>query len=364
MSFYDKFTFKNGVELKNKLAMSPMTTYSGNKDGNVSDQELTYYSERSKEVGMIITGTTFMQENGQGFENQFYAGNDDYIPSLERLSKTIKQHGAKAILQIFHAGRMSKPGLKENQDIVSASNIPAERENAPIPRELMDEEIQEIIKSFYEVTIRAIKAGFDGVEIHGANTYLIQQFFSPHSNRRIDKWGGNTFKRLKFPLKVVDSVIQAKNDMKKDDFIIGYRFSPEERENPGITLEDTKILVDKLCEKDLDYLHISLGKYNQTSIREENNKITGKEILKVINGRVPLIGVGSIFSEEDLEKAEEIGYDLIAIGRGLLIEPKVITTLKNEKEIQKIIDKNNTTLPDNLLEKITKHQKSYGITIK
>nr|WP_218119817.1 hypothetical protein [Geotoga petraea] len=152
--------------------------------------------------------------------------------------------------------------------------------------------------------------------------------------------------------------------MKKDDFIIGYRFSPEERENPGITLEDTKILVDKLCEKDLDYLHISLGKYNQTSIREENNKITGKEILKVINGRVPLIGVGSIFSEEDLEKAEEIGYDLIAIGRGLLIEPKVITTLKNEKEIQKIIDKNNTTLPDNLLEKITNHQKSYGITIK
>jgi len=364
MSFFDKFTFQNGVELRNKIAMAPMTTYSGNEDGTVSEQELNYYRERSKETGMIITATTYMQENGQGFDNQFYGGDDDYIPSLKKLAKSIKEQGAKAILQIFHAGRMSKPGLKKNQDIVSASNIPAERENAPIPRELKEEEIYEIIQSFYEVTVRAIKAGFDGVEIHGANTYLLQQFFSPHSNRRIDKWGGNTYKRLKFPLKVVDSVIKAKKDMKKDDFIIGYRFSPEERENPGITLGDTKILVDNLCEKELDYLHISLGKYDQKTIREEDDEITGKEILKVIKGRIPLMGVGSIFSEEDLEKAEEIGYDLIAIGRGLLIEPKIITTLKNEKEIEKVIDKNNTTLPDNLLEKIIKHQKPYGIKIK
>jgi 2,4-dienoyl-CoA reductase-like NADH-dependent reductase (Old Yellow Enzyme family) len=214
------------------------------------------------------------------------------------------------------------------------------------------------------VTKRAIRSGFDGVEIHGANTYLIQQFFSPHSNKRIDKWGGNTFKRLKFPLKIVDSVIKAKKDMKKEDFIIGYRFSPEERENPGITLDDTKILVDKLSNKELDYLHISLSEYEQTSIRKESDEITGKEILKVIKGRVPLIGVGSVFSEDDLEKAEEIGYDLIAIGRGLLIEPKIITTLKENKKIEKLLDKDNTTLPENLLNKIIKHQNPYGIKIK
>jgi 2,4-dienoyl-CoA reductase-like NADH-dependent reductase (Old Yellow Enzyme family) len=165
-------------------------------------------------------------------------------------------------------------------------------------------------------------------------------------------------------LKVVDSVIKAKKEMSKDDFIIGYRFSPEERENPGITLDDTKILVDKLSNKELDYLHISLGEYEQTSIRKESDEITGKEILKVIKGRVPLIGVGSVFSEDDLEKAEEIGYDLIAIGRGLLIEPKIITALKNNKKIEKIIDKDNTTLPENLLKKIIKHQKPYDITIK
>ena len=364
MKFYENFTFQNGVELRNRIAMAPMTTYSGNNDGTISDQELIYYRERSKEVGMVITATTFMQENGQGFENQFYGGSDDYIPSLEKLAKTIKEQGSKAILQIFHAGRMSKPDLKENQDIVSASNIPAERENAAIPRELEETEIEEIINSFYDVTKRAIRSGFDGVEIHGANTYLIQQFFSPHSNKRIDKWGGNTFKRLKFPLKIVDSVIKAKKDMKKEDFIIGYRFSPEERENPGITLDDTKILVDKLSNKELDYLHISLGEYEQTSIRKESDEITGKEILKVIKGRVPLIGVGSVFSEDDLEKAEEIGYDLIAIGRGLLIEPKIITALKNNKKIEKIIDKDNTTLPENLLKKIIKHQKLYNITIK
>lgn len=364
MNYYKNYKFRNGLELRNRIVMAPMTTYSGNENGTISKQELKYYNQRAKEVGMVITATTYMQENGQGFENQYFAGNDDYITSLEKLAKSIKENGAKSILQIFHAGRMSKTGLKENQDIVSASNIPAERENSSIPRELYEKEIQEIIDSFYHVTIRAIKAGFDGVEIHGANTYLIQQFFSPHSNRRNDQWGGNIEKRSKFPLEIVDKVIKAKKVMNKNDFIIGYRFSPEEKENPGITLEDTKHLVNKLCEKELDYLHISLSKYNQKSIRNGSDEIIGKEILKTIDGRIPLIGVGSIFSEEDLKKAEEIGYDLIAIGRGLLIQPKVISTLKDNKKIEKVIDKNNTTLPDNLINKIIKHQKAYDITIK
>ena len=88
-------------------------------------------------------------------------------------------------------------------------------------------------------TRRAIEAGFDGVEIHGANTYLLQQFFSPHSNRRDDQWGGSLEKRMNFPLAIVDAVKQAVAKHAKAPFVVGYRISPEEGTNPGITLEDT-----------------------------------------------------------------------------------------------------------------------------
>jgi 2,4-dienoyl-CoA reductase-like NADH-dependent reductase (Old Yellow Enzyme family) len=363
MKYFEEYILNKKTKLRNALVMAPMTTYSGNKNGTVSDEELIYYKERAKEVGMVITATTYTMHSSQGFENQFYAGHDDFIPSLKNLADVIKSGGAKAILQIFHPGRMAAKDLSEFQDIVSASPIPAERVNASIPRELKNDEIEKIIESFYEVTIRSVKAGFDGIEIHGANTYLIQQFFSPHSNRRTDEWGGNIEKRLNFPLRIVDKCIEARKIMNKDNFIIGYRFSPEEKEDPGITLEDTLILIDKLSDKEIDYLHVSLGIYNQSSIRNKNNFIIGKRLLKTIKNRIPLIGVGSVFSIDDLKKAEDIGYDLMAIGRGLIIEPNFISVIKSENKIKKIIHNDKNTIPNNLLNRIKNNQKSFDVEI-
>lgn len=363
MKYFKELKLNEKIILKNRFVMAPMTTYSSNEDGTISDEELIYYKERSKEVGMVITATTYTLPTSQGFENQFYGGHDNYLPSLKKLAETIKNEGSRAILQIFHPGRMALSGLNENQDIVSASAIPAERKNAPTPRELANDEIEMIIKSFYDTTIRAIKAGFDGVEIHGANTYLIQQFFSPHSNRRLDRWGGNIENRMRFPIKIVDKCIAAKKEMNKMDFIIGYRFSPEEREIPGISIEETLNLINKLCEKEINYLHISLGHYNQTSIRQENKDIIGKKVLDKINNRLPLIGVGSVFSFKDLTIAENIGYDLIAIGRGLIFEPKFISKIKNENKIEKVIYKNDNSIPSKLLHRIIKNQKSFDVKI-
>jgi len=319
-----EFKLNEKVTLRNRVVVAPMTTWSSNENLTVSDEEAKFLGARSKGAGMVVTGCTFYSEEGQGFENEFYAGSDEFIPSLKKLADAIKTGGAKAVLQIFHAGRMGMP----TKELVSASAIKPTHshfgpiEEAPTPRELTNEEVWGLIDGFYHTTRRAIEAGFDGVEIHGANTFLIQQFFSPHSNRRDDEFGGSLEKRMRFPLELVKAANRAKNEFANEEFIIGYRFSPEEMENPGITLEDTLALVDKLSEEDITYLHASLGHYKATSMRDkEDKRLIGKLVSDKIGGRKPFIGVGSIYTKEEAEEAiSEIGYDLIAIGHAIVTD--------------------------------------------
>ena len=194
-------TLNSTINIKNPIVMAPMTTFSGNPDGTVSEAELIYYKTRSRDVGIVITAATYVRPSGKGFSGQFAAYNDSFLPGLKKLSQTIKGEGALAILQIFHGGRMAIPAEIPDGQTISASAIAPERKGSMTPKEMTEIEIQDIINAFGETTSLAIDAGFDGVEIHGANTYLLQQFFSPHSNRREDSWGGSLEKRMKFPLR-------------------------------------------------------------------------------------------------------------------------------------------------------------------
>lgn len=332
--FFSPYTFNNGVELKNRIIMAPMTNYSSNPDGTVSEEELAYYARRSKDVSMVITACTYVTPNGKGFHNEFAGDRDEMIPSLSQLAKTIQSQGAKAILQIFHGGRMCPPELVPHGDIVSASAVPAEVAGAKTPRALTETEVEEIVDAFGETARRAIEAGYDGVEIHGANGYLIQQFFSPHSNQREDRFGGSVEKRMTFPLAIVDKIKSVVKEHADDSFIVGYRFSPEEAETPGITMADSLKLVDTLAEKDLDYLHVSLQHFLSKARRgvEDVNKTRIDYLLETIDNRVPLIGVGSIYSAEDARKAFETGVPLLALGRELIIDPDWVQKVAEGRE--------------------------------
>src|SRR5699024_9800692 len=156
-----------------------------------------------------------------------------------------------------------KSMLNKRLKPVAASTGKALREDAEEPEALTSEQVEEMIKHFGDAARRAMESGFDGVEIHGANTYLIQQFFSPHSNRREDQWGGSREKRFKFINDLVDAVTDTVDNSNVNDFIVGYRFSPEEFETPGLRLDDTFYLIDQLCHKPLDYLHISFDDYQR-----------------------------------------------------------------------------------------------------
>ena len=336
-TFFQPLKLPHGAQLNNRLVMAPMTNFSSNEDGTVTDAEVNYYARRAEGVGMVVTACTYVTRNGKGFPGEFGADIDDMIPSLRRLASAIKAKGAKAVLQIFHGGRMCPPELVPNGDIVSASAVEAEREGgAPTPRALTEEEIIDIIKDFGEATRRAIEAGYDGVEIHGANTYLIQQFFSPHSNRRDDRWGGSVEKRMTFPLAIVDEVKRVVDLYAKEQpFIVGYRFSPEEPETPGITMDQTLQLVDVLADKGLDYLHVSLQDFWSKPRRgADSSKPRIELILEKVNNRVPVIGVGSIYTADDAADAFKTGVDLLALGREIIIDPDWVEKVENGKEAE------------------------------
>ena len=338
------FKLGNGIQLKNRIVMAPMTNFASNSDGTVSDAEIKYYERRSNGVGMVITACTNVSANGKGFDGEFAGDSDEMIPSLRRLASAIKEKGAKAILQIFHGGREVPPEVIPNGDVVSASAVPAEGEGKPIPRALSETEIETIIRHFGETTRRAIEAGFDGVEIHGANGYLIHQFFSPHSNRREDRWGGTLEKRLTFPMAVVDEVKKVVSTHAKEPFIVGYRLSPEEPETLGFTMADTLVLVDALADKNLDYLHISLMDFWSTPRRGVEDTRSRIEIIQdLVDDRVPVIGVGSIYTPDDALKALQTGVPLIALGRELIIDPDWVQKVEQgrESEIVTKLNKNN-----------------------
>jgi len=333
-------TLGSAINVKNPIVMAPMTTFSGNLDGTVSEAELRYYKARSKGIGMVITATTYVSPSGKGFPGQFAAYDSSFLPGLKELAKTIKEEGALAIMQMFHGGRMAIPAEIPGGQTISASAVPAERPGATTPREMTEEEIQSTIKAFGETAKLAMEAGFDGVEIHGANTYLLQQFFSPHSNRREDQWGGTLEKRMKLPLAVIAEV----KKVASENFIVGYRFSPEEVENPGITLEDTLLFIDVLANQGLSYLHGSLTNFWQSSMRDKAS--TSPIICKIIDqihGRVPFIGVGSIHTPEEAIKALESGAEFIALGKEIIMEPQWFSKIESGKveELRTSLSKND-----------------------
>ena len=338
-------TLANGVVLKNSVVMAPMTTWASNDDYTVSDEELTYYKYRNAGAGMIITGCTHIQENGIGFTNEFAAYDDKFIPGLTKLANTIKQNGAKAILQINHAGNKALPELIEG-DVVSSSSVKTKDTDfasAIIPRELSEKEVEEVIHAFGETTRRAIEAGFDGIEIHGAHGFLLQNFVSPFFNKRQDKWGGTLENRLQFPVEVVTEIKRVINQYANKEFILGYRISPEEPMKDGLRMKDTYSLVEKLIELNVDYVHASLHEalYSQPIYANDNQTFL-EALTKYINKRVLLIVAGTIQTPEQANLIIDKGA-LPAIGHAFITEPFWMQKVENNQseDIRLTIEKNS-----------------------
>ena len=336
------FTLPNGTVLKNRLLMAPMTTCTGFYDGTVNSELVEYYRERAGEIGTVIVECCFIDDRGLAFPGAIGIDNDNKIEGLAKIADAIKAKGSKAVLQIYHGGRMVEPKLIGGRAPVGPSAVAAPRDGAATPEELTAEEVDGMITKFGEGVRRAIQAGFDGVEIHGANTYLIQQFFSPNSNLRTDKWGGNRDNRARFPMAVLEITHQMAQQYADSSFIIGYRFSPEELEEPGIRFDDTMFLLEKLAERGVDYLHFSVGYTLRPSIVETTdptpliNKYVAMRSEKL--AQVPVMGVGGVVNKADADLALEHGYDLVAVGKACIAYPDWAERIAKGEKLELFID--------------------------
>ena len=337
---FEKYTLNNKVEVPGLLAVAPLTLFGSNQDGSVSEEEREYLKLRATNIGLYILGATAVSQEGIKFFTQPRALSDKDIPANEERVKIIKAQGALAINQIHHGGcyadkKISGVPVMAVSAEVANKELEAQGklndENKTI--ELTDQDIKRIINDFARATEISIKAGYDGIEIHGANNFILQQFYSGYYNKRTDEWGGSIEKRMRFPLEVVDACCKIRDKYKKPEFIIGYRLSPEEPFENGITMTETMALVKALAKKPIQFIHVSERNYYQEVRRGEG---VGQPRLKLIHdelkGKMALIGVGGLYTDKDFNKALNSGYsDFIGTGRASMLNKDLGILLKEGK---------------------------------
>ena len=337
---FEKYTLNNKVEVPGLLAVAPLTLFGSNQDGSVSEEEREYLKLRATNIGLYILGATAVSQEGIKFFTQPRALSDKDIPANEERVKIIKDQGALAINQIHHGGCYADKKISgvpvmavfaevANKELEAQGKL--NDENKTI--ELTDQDIKRIINDFARATEISIKAGYDGIEIHGANNFILQQFYSGYYNKRTDDWGGSLEKRMRFPLEVVDACCKIRDKYKKPEFIIGYRLSPEEPFENGITMTETMALVKALAKKPIQFIHVSERNYYQEVRRGEG---VGKPRLKLIHdelkGKMALIGVGGLYTDKDFNKALNSGYsDFIGTGRASMLNKDLGILLKEGK---------------------------------
>ena len=340
IKLFSKYLLNNKIQVPGLLAVAPITLFGSNPDGSISDEERNYLNNRAKNIGLYILGSNAVSQEGLAFPNMPRALSEKDLDSLKERAKIIKDQGALAINQIFHGGVLAENKYSGMNSVAVSAEIynkglsKKDINNGIAKKQLNNEDILRIIKDFSYATELSIKSGYDGIEIHGANSFLLQQFYSRHYNKRKDEWGGSLEKRMKFPLEVVDACCEVRDKYNKPEFIIGFRLSPEEPFDDGITMTETLSLVKELVKKPIQYIHVSQKNYFQKVKRGEG---TGIERLKLIyketKGKVALIGVGGLYSYKDFNKALKSEFsDFVATARASMMNKDLGTLLKEERE--------------------------------
>ncbi len=322
------YTLNNGVEIRNRLVVAPMTHLASDDNGQTTAEELDFIRPRACGMGMFITAATAVSQNGRAFPGQPNAIGAQDLASLKQVAAVIRAQGAKAVLQLHHGGDQAQAALIGSEDIITAS---ASKRG----REMNTAEIKAIVAAFGNATALAIAAGFDGVEVHGANGYLLQQFYSPKSNQRHDEWGGSLENRLRFPLAVVKAITDTVQQHQRPDFIVGYRLSPEEPNEKGLTMADTFALVDALAATPIQYLHLSQWNFFRHSRRGADTERSRLALLhEHLQGKLPLIGVGNLTTLEQAAEALQSGCaEFVALGKTLLLNPDLGRQLQNGESL-------------------------------
>jgi N-ethylmaleimide reductase len=334
----------SGIPLQNRFVMAPLTRSRTSQPGNIPNELMaTYYHQRCS-AGLIIAEATQISLQGQGYAHTPGIYTTQQIEGWKLVTHSVHQTSSKIFLQLWHVGRISSSRVNGLQPIApspilnqksqsyifeeplgNAVRIPTE-----LPREMSMEDIKQVVSDFKQAAINAIEAGFDGVEIHGAHGYLIDQFLKSETNHRLDAYGGNSENRMKFVLEITETIVQAIGKEKT-----GIRLSPftsaRDLKDPDIHETFFK-LVAKLNELGIAYLHLSEPEW------EETEKIDTDFRIKLRNSfQNTIIVTGSKTPESGSEILTNGLADLIGFGRKFISNPDYPERVKHNIPLQEII---------------------------
>ena len=319
------------LEVKNRIVLPPMVCFSFSAGGGfVSEKNISHYESIAKGgPGLIIVEATAVNEKGRLSGEQLGIWSDKYIDGLKKISQVCHDNGAKVFIQIHHAGLRTSKDI--NEDTITSSDYNDGKVQA---RALTTDEIHSIEKDFINAAIRAEKAGFDGIEIHGAHSYLLTQFFSEKVNKREDEYGGSLENRMR----IAENIITGIKEYVNEEFVIGMRMGCNEN-----SLESSIDMAKKFENIGVDYLHVSTG-FDNTKITEDLpedlpedfpcNWIVygGTKIKEYVN--IPVIGVNSINTPERAKYLiDNKLVDFVAIGRAHLADYNFTNHIKENEDI-------------------------------
>jgi len=312
------------LELKNRIVMPPMATHFAGEDGTINDRHIAYYVKRAQGgAGYITTEHTGISRQGRAFPQMALIDSDEKIPPFKKLVDAIHREGSKLVIQINHAGRNTSSSTT-GSPLVAPSAIPCPVRKE-MPRELSQEEIGRIVIAFQQAARRVQEAGADGVEIHMAHGYLINQFLSPFSNKREDEYGGTPDRRMKMAIEVLRAV----RNQVGAHFPVICRLSADEYVEGGLRLEESKEIAKVLERNSADALHVSAcvpvsGYLNHPPYYAEEGIFVplATGIKSVVS--IPVVTVGRIRTPELANRIlEENKADFVSMGRALIADPEL-----------------------------------------
>ena len=308
----DSFTFpRTGHVTRNRTVLAAMTNKQSHKDGSISDQEIRWLNRRAEGgFGIVTTAAANVSEDGQGWKGEIGLYHDRQIENFRKLVSLVHDNGGLIFAQLFHGG-MRSPESLTGKIPISASKIPCKDSSIGFTRPASLSDINRIIQDFTLAAERCVKAGFDGVEIHGAHGYLITQFLGIKTNTRKDEWGGDINGRSKFLIEIYRSI----KGSVPEHFIIGVRISPE-ISDIGIILDDSMRLAKILRDEYIDFLHLSCWDIYKTSKHYPDDPKTLTEWFTTNITNLPtVISSGKIWTCKDAKNILKQGADLAAVAR-------------------------------------------------
>ena len=308
--------FRSNKNIKNRTVLAAMTNKQSNDDGTLSEEEIRWLVRRAKGgFGVTTTAAANVTEHGRGWDGEMGIWGDHQLPGLSDLATQLNAQGTISLVQLFHGGMRAPQHLNGVQPISASDNTEPAMAGV-VARAMTHNEIIDMIQSFVEAALRCQKAGFDGVELHGAHSYLICQFLGAQTNRRSDQWGGDVVGRSRFLREIITSVRAATGP----DFVIGVRISPI-IEQMGVFLPDSLELTTILTAMEIDFLHISCWDVFQRVDYEAQTVNLTACFRDRVPQHIPLISTGAVWTAKDAQWVLDEGADMVGVARVGIAHP-------------------------------------------